>query len=178
MTRAQCRTVFVAAVAVVVVAAGTGTAAAADADGTNASAWQRYHAAPFTAAPGTLCTFGLRSDVVFDREYVRTTAVNADGSPRVQEFVGPLQVRLTNLTTHRAIVRDLSGRAVVTYRADGGFTYMMTGPVAVGFHPGDSLSPGYYVLRGNHTVRFAADGTRTVVVDDGTEENVCTTLSS
>lgn len=48
--------------------------------------------------------------------------------------------------------------------------------MAVGFHPGDSRPPGYYVLRGEHTVQFAADGTRTITVDRGTEEDLCHTL--
>lgn len=139
--------------------------------------WQRYHAQSFTTAAGDLCRFVLHSEVLFDQEYVRTTETFANGKPRTQEFVGPLVVRVTNRESGRAVVRDLSGRAIVEYGRDGSFDFRLQGPAAVGFHPGDSLRPGYYVLRGEHVVRFAADGTRTVLVDSGTEENLCRTLS-
>lgn len=138
--------------------------------------WHRYHAQAFTAAAGTLCPFTLRSQVLFDGEYVRTTATYGDGSPRIQEFVGPQVVRVTNRVSGRSVMRDLSGRAVVRYHRDGGFDFQMQGPVGVGFHPGDSRPTGYYVLRGEHTVRFSAAGRRTVIVDRGTEENLCHTL--
>ena len=142
-----------------------------------AGGWQRYHAQSFTTAAGDLCPFKLHSEVLFDREYVRTTRTYADGSPRTQEFVGPLVVRIVNRESGRAVIRDLSGRAVVVYHRNGSFDFRIQGPAAVGFHPGDSLRPGYYVLRGEHVVHFAADGTRTLTVDRGSEENLCTTLS-
>lgn len=151
-------------------AAVTGSAAA--------GGWQRYHAQSFTVAAGDLCPFKLHSEVLFDQEYFRTTDTFANGKPRTQEFVGPLVVRIVNRDSGRSVVRDLSGRAIAAYRRDGSFDFRLQGPAAVGFHPGDSLRPpGYYVLRGEHVVRFAADGTRTVLVDRGTEENLCSTLS-
>lgn len=152
-------------------AAPPGTAAAP-------GGWERYPAADFTSAAGDLCAFGFSSTVLFDQVYVRTTRTFADGTPRRQEYVGPLVVRLTNLTTGAAIVRDLSGRAVATYRKDGSYTFAISGPVAVGFRSGDSLPRGYYVLRGEHVVRFAASGTRTILVDRGREENLCRALGS
>lgn len=156
--------------------AAAGTSAT---DGTAAGAaggWHRFHAQPFSTPAGALCPFPLSSHVLFDREYVRTTRTWPDGSPRTQEYAGPLVVRVTNTSAGRSVRRDLSGRAVVQHARDGSSTYVLQGPVAVGFHPGDSLPPGYVVLRGEHTVRFAADGTRTVTVDRGTEENLCETL--
>lgn len=142
-----------------------------------AGGWQRFHAQSFTAAAGALCPFALHSQVLFDREYVRTTAAYPDGSPRVQQFVGPLVVRVTNQGTGRSVRRDLSARAVVRYAPDGSFDFQLDGPAAVGFHPGDSQPPGFYVLRGRHVVHFAKDGTRTLTLDQGSEENLCTTLT-
>ncbi|MGB9378320.1 MAG: hypothetical protein WCB04_12480 [Mycobacteriales bacterium] len=139
--------------------------------------WERYHAQSFTTAPGALCPFELHSQVLFDQEYVRTTSTYSDGSPRTQEYVGPLVVRMTNQSNGHSIVRDLSGRAVLAFSPDGSYLFHLQGPGAVGFHPGDSLPPGYYVLHGDHVIRFAADGTRTMVADHGTEENVCRTLA-
>jgi hypothetical protein len=139
--------------------------------------WQRYHAQSFTTAAGELCRFRMHSEVLFDQEYVRTTETYADGKPKTQEFVGPLVVRVTNRDSGRSVVRDLSGRAIVEYGRDGSFDFRLQGPAAVGFHPGDSLRPGYYLLRGEHVVHFAASGKRTVLVDRGTEESLCRTLS-
>jgi hypothetical protein len=174
MPAARVRAVLAASTLAVTVVPLAVLAAPAQAD---TGGWQRYRAASFTAGAGTLCPFALHSAVVFDREYVRTTATFPDGSPRSQEFAGPLVVRLTNLQTSRSVRRDLSARAVVRYAADGSYDLFLQGPAAVGFHPGDGLPPGYDVLRGTHTVHVAADGTRTLTRDGGTEEDVCRTLA-
>lgn len=167
----------VGGVAALVAAAASAAPAAAAPDAVQPGGWSRFHATSFVSPAGALCRFELRSDVLFDQEWVRTTQTFPDGTPRVQEFVGPLVVRLTDDATARSIVRDLSARAVVVHFADGSFDFQLHGPAAVGFHPGDGRPPGYYVLRGEHVVHFAADGTRTVTKADGAEENVCTTLS-
>ncbi|GAA5146375.1 hypothetical protein GCM10023340_17200 [Nocardioides marinquilinus] len=138
--------------------------------------WERYPAADFVSPRGDLCDFRLRSQVRFDQVYARTTETFANGDPRTQQFSGPLVVSLQNAATGRRLQRDLSGRAVAHYRRDGSFTYVISGPVAVGFHRGDGLPRGYYVLHGRHVVRFAADGRRTIVADHGTEENLCRSL--
>ncbi|MGL4177763.1 MAG: hypothetical protein ACRCSN_17025 [Dermatophilaceae bacterium] len=158
--------------------AATSAAASGTPDDDRAG-WERLVAAPFTSPAGDLCPFELRSEPVFDQVYTRITKTYADGSPKRQEYSGPLVVRLTNSTSGESIQRDLSGRAVATYAPDGGFEFRIQGPAAVGFraYRGDSLPTGYYVLRGTHVVSFAADGARTLTVDRGTEENVCQTLS-
>lgn len=169
------------AVAVAVLQGGPGTASAASSPSVSSTAsggWKRYVAEDFTSPAGDLCRFRLSSTVLFDAEYVRTTASFRNGSPRRQEYVGPLVVRVTNQRTDAHIQRDLSGRAVVVYRKNGGYDFRIQGPAAVGFCPGDSLSRGFYVLRGFHMVRFAADGTRRITVDRGTEHNLCVPLSS
>lgn len=158
-------------------AATAPSAASSMATGGNAGGWERFHAESFTAAAGTLCPFTLHSEVLFDREYFRTTRTYSNGDPRTQEYVGPLVVRVVNKDTGKSVVRDLSGRAVLEYAPDGSYDFRIQGPAAVGFHPGDSLPPGFYVLRGEHVVHFAADGTRTMVLDRGSEENLCTTLA-
>lgn len=144
---------------------------------THAGGWQRAPSDGFVSPAGDLCSFALRSETRFDRVFVRTTRTFPDGDPRRQEYAGPLVVRLVDQRTGVAVRRDLSGRAVATYRADGSYDFAISGPAAVGFHEGDGLPRGYYVLRGFHVVRFAADGTRTVLVDRGTERNVCRDLS-
>lgn len=151
-------------------------ATAADSAGRNPGGWTRYHAQSFTTAPGDLCDFRLRSTVRFDREYVRTTDFFPNGDPKLQQYSGPLVVRLTNLETDAKIQRDLSGRGVVSYRAEGSYDFRTQGPAAIGFHDGDSLDPGYYLLRGIHVVRFNADGSRELILDHGTEHDLCDDL--
>lgn len=143
----------------------------------HAPTWVRYPAAPFTRPAGELCGFPLRSEPVFDQVYARTTATFADGSLRRQEFSGPLVVRLTNTTTGRSTETDLSGYAAARYRPDGSYDLDIWGPAAVGFGPGDSLPRGYYRLSGHHRIRFATDGTRRILVDQGPEENLCHVLT-
>jgi hypothetical protein len=139
--------------------------------------WVRYHTPSFTAAAGDLCSFRLRSKVLFDREFVRTPQRFRSGDPRVEQYSGPLVVRLTNLHTGRSIIRNLSGYGVINYHRNGSYDFRIHGPAGVGFHPGDSLAPGFYLLRGDHLVRFTAKDKRIVVMDRGSEVNLCEKLS-
>jgi hypothetical protein len=139
--------------------------------------WARYPAANFTSPAGDLCDFPLKSTVVFDKVYVRTTARFATGGPRRQEFSGPLTVRLTNQETGFSVIRDLSAYAIARYKLDKSYTFVFYGPVAVGFRSGDTLPRGYYFLQGHHQVRFEPSGTRTLTADRGSKENICHTLT-
>lgn len=158
-------------------ASAAGHLAAGAAGAAGAGGWERSPSDGFVSPAGDLCRHALRSETLLDEVWVRTTRTFADGSPRRQEYAGPLVVRLSDETTGASVERDLSGRAVVTHHRDGSFDYAISGPVAVGFHDGDGLRRGYYVLDGYHVVRFAADGTRSVVVDRGTERDVCRDLA-
>ena len=172
-------TTVLTAAALVGAAAGPAVAATARPATAQIGGWQRVVTQPFTSPAGDLCPFGLHSEPLVDRVYVRTTATFPDGSAQRQQYAGPLIVRLTNTATGASIVRNLSGAAVVTYATDGSYDFRIIGPAAVGFraYQGDNLPTGFYVLRGVHVVHFAADGTRTLTVDRGTEENVCVTLA-
>jgi hypothetical protein len=101
--------------------------------------WARYPAANFRSPAGDLCDFPLKSKVVFDKVYVRTTARFATGDPRRQEFSGPLTVRLTNQDTGFSVIRYLSAYAIARYQRDKGYTFAFYGPVAVGLRSGDTL---------------------------------------
>ncbi len=181
--RVRTLVLLVLVIAAIGVALGFGSRAQAEpgADPTpqvlEAGGWQRSVTSDFTSPAGDLCRFAIRSEVLFDAVYVRTPATYADGSPRRQEYAGPLVVQVTNLATGASVQRDLSGRAVLVYDRDGSYDFRLSGPAAVGFRPGDSLPRGFYVLRGEHVIRFAVDGTRTITVDRGTEENLCRVLA-
>jgi hypothetical protein len=177
-TRILTAAAVLTAAALVGATAAPAAAATAPPTGAHIDGWQRVVTQPFTSPAGDLCPFELHSEPLVDQVYVRTTATFPDGSPQRQQYAGPLVVRLTNTATGAAIVRNLSGAAVVTYAADGSYDFRILGPAAVGFraYRGDNLPTGFYVLRGVHVVHFAADGTRTLTVDRGGEENTCVTL--
>lgn len=127
MVRRTTRVLYAAAVSVAAATAAVASSAfpaAAEASGpaaATAGGWQRTHAQDFVAAAGTRCKFALRGEVLFDREYIRTTRTFRDGRPRVQEVVGPLIVRYSNEATKAAVVRDLSARAVFRYFPNGSY---------------------------------------------------------
>ncbi len=141
--------------------------------------WSPYRTAPFTLAAGARCPFGLSGTPVRDRERIRTLATFADGKPRIQEVKGPLVVRYTNLDSGRSVRRNLTGRALVTYGADGSFKETLEhGHFAAGLSASDLGGPGFFVLTGSgFGLAVAADGSRTLSLGTGRVENLCTTLS-
>lgn len=131
----------------------------------------------FTSAAGSYCSFAF--SYTPDKQDIkgRVDSRYADGSVRTEEFTGLLIGTTTNLSTGASIQTNTSGRAVETFAPDGTLTsYETFGPVGFGFHAGDGFPQGYYVLDGHHLVTF--DGThRTMALDQGTEQNLCTALS-
>jgi hypothetical protein len=142
--------------------------------------WMPYRTKPFELAAGTRCTFGLAGAPVRDRERVRTVATFPDGTPRIQEFAGPLVVRYTNTDTGATVRRNLTGRATVTYRPDGSFTETLDhGHLAVGLAPSDPGGPGFFVLTGSgFRLAVAATGRRSISLGTGRVENLCNTLTA
>ncbi|WP_151082002.1 hypothetical protein [Nocardioides cynanchi] len=162
------------------IAAAGAAAVLAAAPAGAATQWTDYRSSDFTLAAGAVCSFPLQGHVVADQERYRPTETYPDGSPRVQEFTGRLVVEYTNLDTGASVTRNLTGRSDFEYLPDGSFTLTdVGGHFAVGLHPGDSPSTGFYVVNGvGSTVSFAADGHRTLTVSDGsTVENLCQTLA-
>lgn len=170
-----------------VLAAGvltTGVAAPATADrsatpgssGWDDLVWEPYRTQPFTSPAGQLCDFTLHADPVADEEMVATVARFPDGSPKVEAYKGKLVVRYTNVETGATTDKDLSGNAVVRYFENGAYTMYMYGPVGVGFRETDRYPKGMYVFDGFHVVHTGADPAdrdRQVVVDGGTEHDIC-----
>lgn len=178
MSSLRMRTVLVTAGALL--AAGLGTAAPASATDSPppGGGWQRFHAQPFTDAPGDVCAFGMRGDIVYDDEWFRTTATYPDGTPKQQDWTGPLGVRFTNLSTGASVTRDLSGSAVIDFGPDGSQTWHAIGPFAVGFHAGNVGHPvGEYRFDGFTTLVITAGHDKSVPVHHGPTEDICATLS-
>jgi hypothetical protein len=161
------------------VAAAPATAdrpATPDRSGWDDLAWEPYRTPPFTSPAGQLCEFTLQADPIADEEMVATVARFPDGTPKVEAYKGRLVVRYTNVETGASTDKDLSGYAVVRYFEDGAYTMYMYGPVGVGFRGTDRYPKGMYVLDGFHVVQTGADPVdrnREVLVDGGTEHDIC-----
>lgn len=157
----------------------TGVAAAAGPDGHGPPPWIQYRAQPWTDPAGTVCSFGVQADIVRDEERYQQWATYPDGKPKVQWWVGALDVRYTNLSTGRSVVRDLGGDGLFVYDHDGGFRLEVFGPAGARITVGSIGSPpGEWVLNGRWEYRKSADGThRQLRLFHGTAENVCDTLA-
>jgi len=148
------------------------------ASGATAEAWQPYPEGPLTLPAARYCgDFDLRSTPVRQDVKSRVLERYDSGAVRVQEFTGLLLVEVTNLSTGARVQRNLSGHAILTYREDGSIaTYEMRGPIGFGWPQQDAYDRGFYVMNGHHVVGFDASGARTMLVDQGSEENLCDVL--
>jgi hypothetical protein len=144
-----------------------------------ASPWQPFRASPFDLPAGSRCPFALSGRVVEDRERIRTTRTNPDGTPAQQQVRGRLIVRYSNADSGASVTRNLTGDALFDTRADGSSRItLLHGHLAVGLAASDAGGPAFIVLRGHgFTVDFAADGTRTITYGTGHVENICQTLA-
>lgn len=141
--------------------------------------WTPYSASDWSVPAGERCDFALSSEVLRDKERVRTTEWFPDGSPRVQEFTGQLVVRLTNEESGESVVRNLTGRADVEYFADGAWSMVLVGGhFAAGIPEGGAPGKGFYVVTGRGAeLHIDADGRRTLTADQASMENICETLA-
>ena len=129
-----------------------------------ASPWQPFRASPFDLPAGSRCAFPLSGRILDDRERIRTTRTNADGTPAQQEVKGRLIVRYMNGATGESVVRDLTGAALFDIRPDGSSRItLLHGHLAVGLAATDAGGPAF-------------PSRRTLTLGRGEVENICTTL--
>lgn len=141
--------------------------------------WTPVHTDPFQAPAGTRCPFSMGGEVLRDHERMRTLETYPDGSPKVQQIVGPLVMRFTHLETGESIKRNLTGNGIIEYGTEGSFTLTLRGGhFAAGLAPTDVGGPAFLVFTGSgHSVRFNPDGSRTVTYGHGPVKNICDTLA-
>lgn len=158
------------------IAAIAGTVLSLGAPAASAGDWQPYRTQPFVYTD--TCPFPIRGDAVTDEEETRVDSTLPDGSPRVQEFRGPLVMRFTNTSTGVSAVRDLSGYGRIHYFTDGGSAGYFDPNVGFRIPIGNRGYPaGYYVLHGKVRATIAADGTRELGnLNHATIEDLCKTL--
>lgn len=140
--------------------------------------WQPYRTAPWTDAPGAVCSFGVATTIVRDQEEERVLASYPDGSTELQEFRGPLYIRYTNTSTGASVVRNLSGYGWFHYGTDGGIEAFIASHIGVTVDVGNSGWPaGEWVISGKSVVTVSAAGAINVSLIHATAENLCQTLS-
>ncbi|MEV0720246.1 hypothetical protein [Asanoa sp. NPDC050611] len=162
--------------AALVLAATPAGVASADAGLGADSGWVPFRTPSFTVPAGDACSFDLHGEVVYDHELTRVVEVFPDGSPKVQDWVGPLGVVFSNVETGESARRDASGTLRATHDADGGTTFVFYGNGIAPIFAG-SPSPGIYLVSGHHILVANPDGTREFTKNRGTVENMCQTLS-
>lgn len=154
------------------------TASAATAASDSGAAWHPYRTAPWTDAPGAVCTFGVAATIVTDQEQDRTLASYPNGDPRLQEFRGPLVIRYTNQATGDSVVRDLSGYGWFHYGSDGSIDALIASHIGLTIPVGNSGFPaGEWVITGRSEVTVSSAGAINVRLINATAENLCQTLA-
>ncbi|MDA3649328.1 hypothetical protein LZ318_39685 [Saccharopolyspora indica] len=139
--------------------------------------WVPAPSEPSTAPAGTRCAFDVRVEQLVDEVVKRVVETYPDGSVKREEYKGPLIDRVTNLATGESVEANASGHAFLTYRPDGVVTWDWSGPVLMGFGPGQSNhDPGLYLLTGHYAVDIS-DDYRLVRRADGEERDLCAELS-
>lgn len=143
--------------------------------------WIRYHQADFRVPAGEGCAFAVKEHVLRDREFYKTVSTYANGKPRTQLFKGPLVMRLTHVRNGTSIRRDLSGRAIETFRRNGDFDSLtvLRGHFGATLPEGSRPGSGLYYIGGRwSSLSVNADGTDTVVLGPhGTARNLCPALA-
>jgi hypothetical protein len=169
------RSAIVGGVALLIAVGVPATASAASDSG---AAWQPYRTAPWTDAPGAVCTFGVAATIMTDQEQYRTLASYPNGNPRLQEFRGPLVIRYTNQATGASVVRDLSGYGWFHYGSDGSIDAFIASHIGVTVPVGNSGFPaGEWVMTGRSEVTVSTAGAINVRLINATAEDLCQTLA-
>jgi hypothetical protein len=139
--------------------------------------WQPYSSGSFTAPAGHDCPFALQGVPVSDHEKIRTLAVDSSGEPTEQEITGQLVVRYTNLSNGRSADENLTGTGWMYYHADGSQTWVISGHLGLGIHPGNPYAaPGYWIISGRLTLQIDAAHHPYVASHDGSTEDLCAEL--
>ncbi len=167
-----------AAGAALLLAAALGVPAAASAATESPIPWQPYTTAPWTDAPGAVCSFGVATTIVYQNEQYRTLQSYPNGNPELQEFRGPLYIRYTNQSTGDSVVRNLSGYAWFHYGTDGSIDALIASHIGVTVHVGNVGWPaGEWDISGQSEITVSSTGSINVQLIHATAENLCQALS-
>lgn len=157
-------------------APATAASAASSSSAGGKGGWVPYVQPDFTVPAGQACSFELHGKVVYDKEFTRVVKRFPDGSPKVEEFRGPLGVVFSNTATQKSAFRDATGTLRAT-RDGAGTTEFVFGGNGIAPIFAGSEEPGIYVVSGHHEMIAHPDGTREFTRNRGTVENMCQTLA-
>jgi hypothetical protein len=163
------------------VGSGDGSSGEATSQPASSNKWIRYHQPNFSLDAGVARDFGVDATVVRDREFYKDVGFFSDGTVRTQLWKGPLVMDFTNADSGVTIRRDLSGRAIQEYDADGAFASILIqhGNFAAVLPPGSDPGFGFYRVSGDwSSLSVNPDGTRAIALGvDGTAENMCDAMA-
>jgi hypothetical protein len=142
----------------------------------NSAGWEPYQTPAFTVPAGEACSFELHGEIAYDHEFTRVLKTFPDGTPKVQDWVGPLGVVFSNVATGETARRDASGTLRATHDGAGNTTFVFYGNGIAPIFAG-SRSPGIYLVTGHHEMIANPDGTRAFTKNQGPVEDMCKTLS-
>jgi hypothetical protein len=134
-------------------------------------------APPFTLPAGEVCPFAVHGEYPVN-EQRGYTYTESDGT--VDELVvGRLVGVFTNVATGKTVRRDLSGNGFFRTSPDGTMLLLAAdGPALIGFHAGDHPEKQLEIngAQSQVVVRFAENGQRTRLLQQGPYEDLCQTL--
>jgi hypothetical protein len=136
--------------------------------------------APNGKVAGFCPGFAVDVGVVKDTEVATTTTNPAPDKTVVTTVTGTLIESYTNATTHKRIVRNVSGDTVTTVSPNGTGAFVGTGTNRLIFGPNGRANtgePALVVTTGLVTVTFKGNVATSFSLT-GSQENICATLAA
>jgi hypothetical protein len=136
--------------------------------------------APSGKVTGFCPGFTVDVGVVKDTELATTTTTPPPDKTVVTSVTGTLIESYTNATTHKRIVRNVSGDTVTTVSPNGTGTFVATGTNRLIFGPkgrANTGEPALVVTTGLVTVTFNGNVATSFSLT-GSQENICATLAA
>jgi hypothetical protein len=135
-----------------------------------------FVAEPFELPAGEICSFGVLSEPIVNKQVVTTFPPEPNGDV-VQLATGAFVLRLTNTSTGKSITVNISGPGRFTAHPDGSATLEAFGRWYWLFVDVTNAGTKAFILAGHLVLSFAPDGFATLVSQSGHEEDVCALLS-
>ena len=132
---------------------------------------------PPTASAQNVTLEGVCSFPVLGETLVDQTAARGQ-NPFRTIVTGRLVLRVTNLSTGKSLVLNVSGPTFITSNPDGTTTYVFRGRALITLFPGEAGGPQLFVNSGQVTLTVNAAGTAIQVSQTGHKEDLCVALAS
>jgi hypothetical protein len=126
---------------------------------------------PFEIPAGLACSFAVGVELLVNKEFAKTFPPEPNGDVVVLSN-GRLVERLTNVSTGKSIIVNVSGPGRLTIHPDGSATLVAWGRSSNFFGPGEA-----FLFSGRLVIEIAPDGIGTPVSLSGHEEDICAALS-